>query len=323
MTERENVKRVLQHKLPEWLPDSSICIEHIMCPVCERPAEGTGLDVFGVHWTDCEETGGGCHYTLGQKPIISDIERWEEQVCFPNLNIADWEEIAFKEAIRPQKDALKAVSIWMGLFERTTVLMSFEDCLVNYLMYPDEMFALVKSIADYKIDLINLIAKYIKPDVFILHDDWGMESNLFMDINTWRKIIKPNTKRMYDAVKEYGMFVMQHSCGHVQELIGDMIDMGADAWDSIQACNDLQWVKKTYGNKIALHGGIDTRHINEAEMSDEQLREMISSRLSVLASGGGYITRSVTRSTTERFKRIFKEEYQKLRDTCAAAPRVL
>jgi len=311
MTERENVTRVLQHKLPEWLPDSDACMEHIMCPICERPVEGTDFDVFGVHWTDCEETGGGCHYTPGQEPIISDIEKWKEQVRFPDLDTVDWEKIAFNEAMRPQKDALKTVTIWMGLFERTTVLMPFEDCLVNYLMYPDEMFDLVKSIADYKIDLIDRIAKYIKPDVFILHDDWGMESNLFMDINTWRKIIKPNTKRMYDAVKEHGMFVMQHSCGHVQELVGDMIDMGADAWDSIQACNDLKWVKKTYGNKIALHGGIDTRHINEAEMSDEQLREMISSRLSVLASGGGYITK-ISRKATERFIRIFKEEKNKI-----------
>ncbi|NLG88329.1 MAG: hypothetical protein GX494_03800 [Clostridiaceae bacterium] len=313
MTERENVMRVLRHELPEWLPDSSVCIEHVMCPVCERPAEGTGFDAFGVHWTDRGETGGGCHYTPGQEPVISDIEKWEEQVRFPDLDAVDWEKIAFREAMRPQKDALKAVTIWMGLFERTTVLMPFEDCLVNYLLYPDEMFDLVKSIADYKIDLINRIAEYIKPDIFILHDDWGMESNLFMDINTWRRIIKPNTKRMYDAVKEHGMFVMQHSCGHVQELVGDMIEMGADAWDSIQACNDLQWIKKTYGNKITLHGGIDIRHINEAGMSADQLREFIRSRLSILASGGGYIAKSGSRFATECFNRIFLEEVKKIR----------
>jgi len=165
----------------------------------------------------------------------------------------------------------------------------------------------------HKIDLINRIAEYIKPDIFILHDDWGMESNLFMDINTWRRIIKPNTKRMYDAVKEHGMFVMQHSCGHVQELVGDMIEMGADAWDSIQACNDLQWIKKTYGNKITLHGGIDIRHINEAGMSADQLREFIRSRLSILASGGGYIAKSGSRFATECFNRIFLEEVKKIR----------
>ena len=32
----------------------------------------------------------------------------------------------------------------------------------------------------------------------------------------------------------------------------------------------------------------------EAEMSDEQLRELIKDTLSVLASGGGYITRSTS-----------------------------
>lgn len=313
MTEKENVIRVLQHKSPEWLPDSSICIDQLICPICERPSNGTGFDVFGVHWTDRGETGGGCHYTPGQKPIISDIEKWKEQVCFPNLNTIDWEEISVRELIRPKQDALKAVTIWMGLFERTTVLMPFEDCLVNYLMYSDEMFELVHSIADYKIDLINRIAKSMKPDIFILHDDWGMESNLFMDINTWRKIIKPNTKRMYDAIKEHGIFIMQHSCGHVQELVGDMIEMGADAWDSIQACNDLKWIKNTFGKRITLHGGIDTRHFIEPEMSDEQLREVISKGLSVLASGGGYITRSAYRATSERYKRIFKEEVEKFR----------
>ena len=101
---RENVKRVLQHKLPEWLPDSSICIEHIMCPVCERPAEGTALTCL-VYIGPIVRKRVGMPLYARTKPIISDIERWEEQVCFPNLNIADWEEIAFKEAIRPQRRA--------------------------------------------------------------------------------------------------------------------------------------------------------------------------------------------------------------------------
>ena len=167
MTERENVTRVLQHELPEWLPDSIKCIDNIMCPVCERPAEGTGFDVFGVHWLDRGETGGGCHYSPDQEPIISDITKWKEQVRFPDLSAVDWDEISSQEAIRSKKDALKAVTIWMGLFERTTVLMPFEDCLVNYLLYPDEMFDLVQSIADYKIDLIHRIAQYMAPDIII------------------------------------------------------------------------------------------------------------------------------------------------------------
>lgn len=53
-------------------------------------------------------------------------------------------------------------------------------------------------------------------DVFYLGDDYGMQNGLLMSKNMWREFYKP---RLYGLAHDYGIKVMQHSCGNIYELI--------------------------------------------------------------------------------------------------------
>ncbi len=257
MNKRETILRFLKrlpcdtHPTPMELQMMGVspCIRPVDVPLCERPFGGTGYDVFGVHWSAAPQAS---HYTPGQPPIYDDIERWQEQVRFPNLAHFPWDDLRRQAAQIDRTQFLVSAVLLNGPFERTTTLTSFEDCLVNLITEPEAFSDLIGAIADYKIALIEQLWDCAQPDIFYLHDDWGTMKSTFMSPALWRQVIKPHTKRIYDAIHAHGALVVQHSCGAVGPLIGDMVEMGADAWDGQSECNDLEALRAQYGSQIVI-----------------------------------------------------------------------
>ena len=222
--------------------------ETIAAPVCERPMSGAGYDIFGVHWS---ATATVSHYTPGQKPVYDDITRWREQVRIPNADRLDWDSFR-READQLSGDKLVCVTLFSGLFERATVLTSMQECLMDAISEPESFAAMLGAVADYKIALIDRMCEYAPIDLITYHDDWGTASSTFLSPQLWRETVRPHTQRIYDAVHRHGIYLCQHSCGRVSPLLGDMIEMGADAWDGQRACNDWPALAREYGGQIFL-----------------------------------------------------------------------
>jgi hypothetical protein len=50
----------------------------------------------------------------------------------------------------------------------------------------------------------------------------------------WRRFIKPRVAQLYARAKGAGKYVMQHSCGAIQELFPDLIEIGLDIFNTFQ-----------------------------------------------------------------------------------------
>ena len=213
--------------------------------ICERPMVGTGYDAFSVHWTDG-------HYTVGQKPIISDMETWQEELKIPDVNKIDWTPAIQSAAGRdPEKDKISA-TLMMGPFERATTLTSYTDCMMNLGEEPELFADMIGALADYRIAVLRKLHEFTGLNSVLLHDDWGSNKAMLMSPNCWRQVIKPHTQRIYDACKEMGIEISQHSCGHIQEIISDLVEMGADSVELQSTCNDMDYLNKMYGDKIEI-----------------------------------------------------------------------
>lgn len=261
MTEKQKILNCLKHQPYEGetpvmfftMNPGMFGIKNIELPVCERGMGSTGYDVFGVHWTAAAQAS---HYTLDQKPRYSDIESWREELKIPNIEKLDWSTfIRESEEIDREKYVVTLTS-YMGPFERATCLTSFEDCLVDLISEPEEFADLIGAIADYKIALLTKAIAIAKPDVVNIHDDWGTANSTFMNPDLWREVIKPHIKRIYDCVIDGGAIVVQHSCGKVGALVGDMVEMGASAWEAQSDCNDIPALTAQYGDKLCILGGL-------------------------------------------------------------------
>jgi hypothetical protein len=213
--------------------------------ICERPMGKTGYDCFSVHWTDG-------HYTVGQIPIISDIKNWQEGLKIPNVEKVDWTPALRSVESIDRDNAIVTFTTMMGPFERATSLTSFEDCLYNCAAEPELFSEIIAAIADYKVKLIHKICELVNPDSVWFHDDYGSNQSTLMSPVLWRKTIKPHIKRIFDACKEHDLIIVHHSCGRVETLVPDMIENGAHAWEGQKTCNDIDAVRKNYGDRIRL-----------------------------------------------------------------------
>lgn len=289
MTKKENYLKAIFNQNPEWVPYDSEAVVTVLPPVCERPAFA-GKDIFGCEWLLEEEAEGGT-YPANRNFVITDISDWKSQLKRPDVFLCDWSEARQKAAGIDREQYLVGGFIEMGIFERLYLLLGIEESLVAFYTNEEEMYDLASAIADYKIEFLNKYHKEVGIDILWYGDDWGTQANLFISPEKWRKIIKPHTKRIYDCAKSLGIIINQHSCGRIESILGDVVEMGANVWNPCQPCNDLAALKKIYGDKICFCGGIDSQFVldNPASTVDDVIEEVKTRLQEMSLPNGGYI----------------------------------
>jgi uroporphyrinogen decarboxylase len=153
-----------------------------------------------------------------------------------------------------------------GIWHLYMEMCGVENALVFIKEQPDIVLAMMRRITDYWVGYTRAVLdagwKYI--DIFQNANDLGTQISTIMSMADFRKLFKPSFKRLYDVAKEYGVMYMQHSCGAVEPLINDFIEMGADILNPIQVTAmgmDIDTIYKKYAGRIALFGGIDTTRL--------------------------------------------------------------
>lgn len=289
---KENMRRVYEHKQPEYMPlysDFNSAMPSGMDFINERPEiPGTNLDWFGQSWT-WEEKTHAANPTPG-KPLLTDITQWREVIKFPDLDALDWEGHAAKDTAHwDRENKLSRVTIGFGLWERLFSIMPFEDALCALMEEPEECYAFFGAIADHKIRLHDKVIQYYKPDVLIMHDDYGNGMNLFMDPDTWRRLIKPHLKRVVEAVQSKGVIYEHHNCGYFAPLMDDMIEIGIGATNPVHSSNNIVWLKENYGDKMTFLGGFDAQLYCRPDVTEEQIRADMERTFEVMAPGNAFI----------------------------------
>lgn len=288
ISKKENLLRTIRRENPQWVPNGMESVITLPSPLAERPA-AAGPDVFGVMW-DFDPKAEGGTYPAHNGHTITDISLWREQLRLPDLDAVDWDALKKRADEIDRSEHLVMGFVEMGLFERSYLLLGMEEALICYLTETEEMKALLHVLADYKIELIERYVCACKPDLIWYGDDWGTQDNLFMPADIWRETIGAETKRIYDCMKRLGVMINQHSCGKIELIFGDMVEMGAQMFKPCQPCNDLARLKREYGDKICFIGGIDSQHVlNYPGATPETVDAEVRKRIEEMAHGGGYI----------------------------------
>ena len=119
-------------------------------------------------------------------------------------------------------------------------------------------------------------------------DDMGYRGGLLCSPDDMRTLVLPGHKRMAEKSHTAGRPYLLHSCGNLASIMEDLIeDVGIDAKhsfeDTIEFVTD---VKRDYGDRIALLGGIDLDFLCRAD--EAAVRQRVRDTLSVCMKGGGY-----------------------------------
>lgn len=173
---------------------------------------------------------------------------------------------------RQQDPALDEYHTWNSVFLRFTHLLGFENALCAFFEEPEASKALCDAIADYKIALIERVAKYLKPDAYVHYDDVATNRSLFMSPEVYRTFIKPAHTRMNDAAKASGIIPEIHICGYCTDILPDVIEEGSVAWQAAQPVNDIPEIIQTLGDRLSVIGGYDSNgKPGFADVTDEEI----------------------------------------------------
>ncbi len=181
----------------------------------------------------------------------------------------------------------RVFSIGFSLYERAWTLRGMEALMMDFYDHPDFVRKLLRTIADHNIAMIKCALKY-DFDAVRFGDDWGQQHGLQMGYGLWREFIYPELKRMYGVVKEAGKAVFIHSCGDVDELFDDLIDIGLDCFNPFQPeVMDVFALLQTYHGRLAFHGGLSTQQTLPYGSIDDVRKEC--RKLLEAGRRGGYI----------------------------------
>lgn len=291
---KENMACVLAHREPEYMPLASDFDAvspwgpDFICEASRLP--GVNEDWFGQKWT-FEEKIQACNPTPGSY-LLEDITQWRDVMRFPKFDKMDWEGYAARDTAKWDRERrMSKVTIGYGMWERLFCIMPFVEALSALEEEPECCYEFFGAVADHKIRLHEYVIKYYKPDVIVMHDDYGSGSGLFMSPNTWRKLLKPHLQRIIDHLKSHGVMYEHHCCGYFAPILPEIADMGAVAFNSVHKSNNPAELKKQIGHKIAFVGGFDTQYMDYDTITEEEIRSHVRQTIDELAPGGSWIPR--------------------------------
>lgn len=194
-----------------------------------------------------------------------------------------------KSTVAEKGDKFISAKFAHGLFERGWMLYGMEDLMSDMLLNPGVVNKLFDRLTEFFLDLLDEISKYDGIDCVHYGDDWGQQYGLLMGPALWRRFIKPRMKIIYQRAKDMGKYVHIHTCGDIQEIIPDLIEMGVDIYDPFQPETfDIFELKREYGKYITFLGGISLQRTLPFGTADE-VREETLYKMNKLSKGGGYI----------------------------------
>jgi uroporphyrinogen decarboxylase len=254
--------------------------------------EGIYKDEFGVIWD-----------RRGEDKDIGHIQEYllhgpdMKGYPFPSIDeklLTDRCETFF----RNQKDTFNFVKMGTTLFERAWSLRGLENLFMDFLLEEKFIDELFEMITDRIIQMLDVASGYPFDGVYF-GDDYGQQQSLMMSPDVWRKCIKPQLKKMFEKAKSNGLVVCLHSCGNIYPILGDLIDIGLDVYQTVQPeIYDLPELKAEFGNDLAFYGAISTQR-DLPFKSPTEIKDIVKATMDIWGGNGGYIAAPTHRITKD------------------------
>jgi len=180
------------------------------------------------------------------------------------------------------------VSISFSLFERAWTLRSMPELLVDMLEAPSFVDHLLDRLTEFNLGILDEVLRW-PIDGVLFGDDWGQQRGLLFGRRLWQRFIKPRLAQMYAVVRRAGKAVMIHSCGKVQELFPELIELGLDVFNPFQTdVMDPGQMKRQFGDRLTFFGGVSVQSLLPRG-TPQQIRDEVRRLCDTVGRGGGFI----------------------------------
>jgi len=240
---------------------------------------------------------------------IKDPDSWRKakERMIPTSDRIPWEHLKTSYRKWREEGAWIQAGLWFGFDVTHSWVVGTERLLMALVEEPEWCVDMFNHFLDMGIALLDKVweAGY-EFDAVHWPDDMGYKHNQFFSVATYRELLKPVQKRSVDWAHAKGAKVHLHSCGDVNPFVPEFVEIGIDALNplEVKAGMDPVALKRRYGDRLVLHGGLNALLYGDLEALEAEMRRVVP----ILKESGGYIfssDHSVPSSVSlESFRRI-------------------
>ena len=258
-------------------------------------------DEWGIGWR--MPKGYGLYYDMFDHPLAGEITEADiNDLAGPDpsdpARYAGMRERA-RHIAEDQKRAVVVTQMTAGMSEIAAWTRGYADFYADLAANQGLVGRLLDKVNAVKMAYWERALDEVSPyvDVMMLGDDFAGQDRLLMSPATWRKLIKPRLKELFDLMHSKSQAkLFLHSCGSVREVIPDLIEIGLDILNPVQVSAvgmDSAELKREFGTDLVFWGGgVDTQRVLPFGTPDE-VRAEVRRRLEDLMPGGGFVFNTV------------------------------
>jgi uroporphyrinogen decarboxylase len=227
--------------------------------------------------------------------LVKDRKGWEEHI---RPHLVDSKNYARRIAFDRYRETLAEnarrqtflCSTVLGAFDAMNALCGHECILVAMATDPAWINDMADVYGKIVVEMLEMLyAKEGLPDALWVWDDLGFKRRPFMSPGMYREMIMPAHKRVMDFAHGKGLPVVLHCDGLVESLIPSLIEAGVSCLQPIEikAGMDLLRIKKNFGERLALVGGMNVLTLVSNDLN--LVRQELEAKVPGVMQGSGYI----------------------------------
>jgi len=283
---------------PRFNPDGSLDVVGVDGTILSRMSE-SALVIDQVYYP-CEDD----YPTSLNEFLQTSLKQGGSKMMPPPFNHLG--KLGFHRKLRKMAIELKSstdkaimMSGGVGFFQFMAGFKRMDKVMVDLIRHPDEVEKFLDLAMDLQLASLGLTCKHLGDiiDIICFGDDYGENAGPFFSPRLFKKFFKPRLESACDYVKKHSnMKIYLHSCGAIEPLIPDLIEVGIEILNPVQInANgmDPKSLKEKYGDDLTFWGGgADTRFVLNRG-SPTEVKQHVTALLEIFAPGGGYVWSAV------------------------------
>ncbi|HBG27666.1 MAG: hypothetical protein A2Y10_10310 [Planctomycetes bacterium GWF2_41_51] len=222
---------------------------------------------------------------------------------YPVRNMDDWRKIKHLfeynkkrvnlEKIHEAKDLRQKgyviVANIFGSFDTIRMLMGEENCCISYYSQPELIHDIIETITHMTTGVFEQVLEMIPVDQLQVHEDMAGKAGPMIGPKQIIEFFKPYYENIWDMFSSYGTRIFQmDSDGNINPIIDVLLECGINSIYPMEpaAGMDIVEIRKKYGQKLSMVGGID-KHI--LRMTKNDIKKELEYKMQPLMQQGGLI----------------------------------
>lgn len=268
------------------------CVGIAACPPDNRPtitsADGTITNEYGMVFKNAGLYNEFYRFPLSGAETVKDVETydWFDPHAPGRFRFAG-------ETVKKYRHQYGIVAdLETTIFETAWYLTGLEKLLTDLLLEPPYLNSLLDRIMYINLETGKKLVE-LGADILWAGDDFGSQSGVIMDPDTWRRLFKPRIQFMFKEFKKVNpaLKIAWHTCGSVLPIIPDFIEIGLDILNPLQPLAqgmEPEFLVQEYGRDLVFFGGIDIQELLPRGPV-QRIRDETRRRMEIFGRHRGYI----------------------------------